>query len=350
MERKLESTTKSLESTLSHTKALATSLNSLQDKYSKKSAALKQSQQEKLKISRQLSDQTYQLQDLHREISDLTAKNDMLVSALSEAAGNMDNLESVLHSKTELIAELEIELKSLRNAQGEWQREKSANVRQDKDRQAALEEFLDEQKALLAEVDANERDKQALKSRLQDERSAKDRALHELATFQTELETVRLDHARAEQRAEAQLDDLRRAVEESEAKRVEDVGRIAELWRLDKSDKQLVERYLEKIGEVVKDLEDRLEIANAEKSVLENKANDKEQICLLLESSNTENKFLHDRITVKLDHKDLEKELIKLNYENQKANEKSNNLTDISESLLKYLERVISIYKRIILT
>lgn len=341
----MDFTTKSLENTLSHTKTLALSLGNMKQKYQEKSKALKVCQEQKSTLTKELKDATRIIETTKNLVENLERTNEKLTNALKEAAVNLSELEQDSLQKQDTIDSLKVESSEFENAMEEWRKEREANVRQDKERQAALSVFLSEQKALLSEVEVNEREKENLKNLLSELNEEKEELANELIRYKEQLQNTSAAMDRQMVDDEEILDALRKEVEETEAKRIEDVGRLAEELAKEREEKSKAEDYLIKLKEVVKSLEIQLELHIAEKSILEREAREKQSIQMSFENCKKEKALLLDRIAVRKDYQFLEKEVIKISHDKEKTAEKAESLWSMSQQIISNFETVAWNYK-----
>lgn len=300
LEQKLSATTKSLEETLNHAKVLAKSLTESKEKHNQKSRDLKEVVNERDSLQKRLSEVKAELQRSNSQRLDLQKKNETLTQALTDAAENMAELEREVQAKQDIIDSLDTEIEGFRQAAAQWQREKEATVLQEKQRQSTLNSFLADQQVLIAEVNANEHAIQNLSTLLHTVSAEKHSLMQELQKCKEQLKTTKDTIATKEVEDEVMLDEFRKNVEVSEAKRFEEVGQLLEELDRERKDRIKAENYLSKLREVVDSLESSLGIFKAKNSVLENQLIDKTEKEALLKSALTEIESLQGSIGVEI--------------------------------------------------
>ena len=264
-----------MEHTLCHAKALASSLTASREKYSKKSADFKSLRSEHEKLLKKQSETNFELDQSLMFQQELEKKNETLSNALSDAADHMAEMEKELVTKQELIQQFEQFAEDWGKAEEEWKKEKEATMKQEKERQYALEAFLIEQKTLLSEVESGEKERETLKGLLQESEEQNERLREELDKHKADLTIARDTIEKQMEEDEGTMDELRKEAEITEAKRIEEVGQLSEELEKESKDRQRLEQYLVKMQEVLSSVEHQLTISEEEKKLLANQVSEK---------------------------------------------------------------------------
>jgi chromosome segregation ATPase len=287
---------RSLRDTIAHAKLLAVSLNAARDRCSVKSKLCSDLQTELEKCRLLNREQAREMIEQKKTIRILERQNEALRAALSSAADQMDSTEAELADRQQEVKKLSLAFANWNSLEDQWAKEKEDLHIKDIERQEAVEQLMVDHKLLLNELDSAQDQIESLKQYISDIEDEKDCIAEERDRFKSEMNSQRQISENRKSKDYELSDSLRMQAEVAESRRIDETKTL-----------QLeLNNQITKNGELIKNIAEMHDVLKS--------------LEFEYEKVVTHNEVLQGRL---VDHDLIRHELVIMNDENDKMNEKT---------------------------